>query len=205
MQSVYNWVRKQDEFGSYARFNYRGESGYGTGIGGCLSLIITSLVAFLTIVQLSGWVFNTQYNQNTTIVYNDAKGNPEDFQESVIHHDDSTPTFIIKTTFNNGTILYNDSTLFKYRFEQFNEKKNETNSVDAINCIEYVETYMTDETQEEKNNFIQQLSDEEHQLCPATNEYVLSSDDNDRKQFKFRIYFANETTSDLAFVKQTVV
>ena len=50
MIAIRSWVRGQDQFGSYARFNYRGDSGYGTSVGGCCSVLITFLVSILILI-----------------------------------------------------------------------------------------------------------------------------------------------------------
>ena len=72
MQSIRAWVRGQDQFGFIAQFNYRGETGYGTAIGGGCSLIISFLVGILVLIQISGSLFRPNYNQLTTVGYLDS-------------------------------------------------------------------------------------------------------------------------------------
>ena len=69
-------LSKYDSFGSWAKFNYRGESGYGTGIGGCCSIIVTLITIFFVGLQFWGFVFQASYNQSTTTLY---KGVPPEY------------------------------------------------------------------------------------------------------------------------------
>ena len=62
MFGIATFLSKYDQFGSQAGFNYRGESGYGTGIGGCCSLCITLMVTLFTFMQLYAFFFHAAYN-----------------------------------------------------------------------------------------------------------------------------------------------
>ena len=50
IRGVSSWFSKYDQFGSFAKFNYRGESGYGTGLGGCCSLLLSGFVVVFVII-----------------------------------------------------------------------------------------------------------------------------------------------------------
>ena len=52
MFGIATWLSGWDEFGSGAKFNYRGESGYGTGMGGFCSLVVTIITTLFITVQL---------------------------------------------------------------------------------------------------------------------------------------------------------
>ena len=57
MWGIATFLAKQDQFGSWAKFNYRGEAGYGTGLGGCCSLIVIFITIVFTTIQMYGWAF----------------------------------------------------------------------------------------------------------------------------------------------------
>lgn len=59
MYGIGTYFASWDAFGSWAKFNYRGESGFGTAWGGFCSLIITILTSFFIILQLYSFVFQT--------------------------------------------------------------------------------------------------------------------------------------------------
>ena len=50
MWGIGTWLAKKDQFGSWAKFNYRGESGFGTSWGGCFSLLLTLATFFFVTV-----------------------------------------------------------------------------------------------------------------------------------------------------------
>ena len=62
MFGISTWLAGWDQFGSWAKFNYRGEQGYGTGCGGCCSLFVTILTGLFIIIQLFGFFFYPAYN-----------------------------------------------------------------------------------------------------------------------------------------------
>ena len=57
MFGIGTWLSGWDEFGSGAKFNYRGESGYGTSMGGFCSLMVTTITTLFIGVQLLGMVW----------------------------------------------------------------------------------------------------------------------------------------------------
>lgn len=69
MWGIGTWLAKQDQFGGWAKFNYRGESGFGTGWGGCFSLLLTIATFFFVSIQLLAFTFYPAYNQQSTVTY----------------------------------------------------------------------------------------------------------------------------------------
>ena len=69
MWGISTWFAGHDEFGSSAKFNYRGESGYGTGYGGLCSLIVTIISGGFISLMLFGFFYTAQYNSNATTLY----------------------------------------------------------------------------------------------------------------------------------------
>ena len=58
-----NFIKGQDQLGSGISLNYRGESTYGTILGGCLSLLLSLFIAAFMIFQAIAWAFVPDYNQ----------------------------------------------------------------------------------------------------------------------------------------------
>ena len=100
MWGIATWLSNHDEFGTWAKFNYRGESGYGTGWGGFCSLLITLMTAGFTIVQLYGFCFDPSFNTSET-TYFLATNIDEDVEPYTLKTGDLVPTFFIKTTLEN--------------------------------------------------------------------------------------------------------
>ena len=57
MWGVMTWFAGHDQLGTFAKFNYRGESGYGTGFGGCCSLLVTFITTVFIFVMLYSFFF----------------------------------------------------------------------------------------------------------------------------------------------------
>ena len=57
-----NYFKDQDQLGSSVSINFKGKSGFGTMLGGIISLIVTLFVALFVIVQLYAWLFSPSYN-----------------------------------------------------------------------------------------------------------------------------------------------
>ena len=49
--------------------NYKGSSGYGTIMGGCISLVVTTFTFVFIGIQLYALVFEPSYNQNESVDY----------------------------------------------------------------------------------------------------------------------------------------
>ena len=95
MWGIATWFSKQDQFGSWAKFNYRGESGYGTGYGGCCSVIVTIISFLFIVMQLYGWIFQPSYNQDQTTTYLSNSSDQANAYE--ITPGGFLPTFIVST------------------------------------------------------------------------------------------------------------
>ena len=85
-----------DQFGTWAKFNYRGESGYGTGYGGLCSLCVTIVSTLFIFLQLFGFFFFPAYNQSATIIYLGVSSGIE--QDYTMYEGDFLPTFWVNTT-----------------------------------------------------------------------------------------------------------
>ena len=63
IKGVVNFLKGQDQMGSGISLNYRGDSGYGTILGGCLSLSLSLFIAAFSLMQAFAWAFEPDYNQ----------------------------------------------------------------------------------------------------------------------------------------------
>ena len=55
--------------------NYKGSSGFGTILGGCLSLMVTLFFTLFVGIQLFAWVFKPSFNQTFAVEYLPRKSN----------------------------------------------------------------------------------------------------------------------------------
>ena len=69
MFGIATWLSGYDQFGTWAKFNYRGQSGYGTSWGGFCSLLVSTITFLFIVVMLWGWIYRPEYAQNTIIKY----------------------------------------------------------------------------------------------------------------------------------------
>jgi len=51
------FFKRQDQLGSTVNLHHKGESGFGTILGGCLSMLATLFFTLFIFVQLYGWAF----------------------------------------------------------------------------------------------------------------------------------------------------
>ena len=137
MEGFTQWVRGQDQLGSWAKFNYRGDSGYGTFFGGICSLIVTLIAGAFIFIQLFGLVFEPDYNQQLTTLYY-----TNELVEYTMQPGDYLPTFLI---YSRETQDFNDADSFEFYYETFantivspSESAIQTERVDVINCVEYI-------------------------------------------------------------------
>ena len=115
MEKFSSWLADQDDFGTWAKFNFRGKSGYGTGYGGCITLFLTIMTIGFIILQITGFAFTPNYNSQSTTFYLD------DSQENITYFlqpGDFIPNFMVMTNVSN-TITYNNSTYFDIFFETY--------------------------------------------------------------------------------------
>ena len=71
-----SFLRGQDELGSSVYLHYKGMSGYGTALGGCMSLIVNTFAMIFILGQFYGFLFRPSYNQTIATSYiskNDAE------------------------------------------------------------------------------------------------------------------------------------
>jgi len=59
---ISNFLKGQDQLGSGVSFNYRGSSGFGTILGGTLSLITTLFFSTFIFLQLYAWMFQPSFS-----------------------------------------------------------------------------------------------------------------------------------------------
>ena len=64
-----NFFKDQDQLGSSISLNYRGSSGFGTILGGCLSLALSIFVAGFMGLQCFAWAFQSSYSQSFEKTY----------------------------------------------------------------------------------------------------------------------------------------
>ncbi len=139
MYGIGTWLASWDSFGLWAKFNYRGESGFGTSYGGFCSLIVTIVTAFFVIVQIYSFLFNTNYNQSDTQLF--LTGGDGGY---IIQPGDFLPSFAIFTQLPGAEIKWNDSETYEFYFEQvtnsFEEGVPDTYvKYDAIPCSAYID------------------------------------------------------------------
>ena len=69
MKRLKSCFTKTDEFGTWAKFHYKNESGFGTTIGGICSLILYTITLLFAMVQIFGWFYYPSYSQTTEEYY----------------------------------------------------------------------------------------------------------------------------------------
>ena len=125
MNKTRQWVRQQDQFGSYARFNYRGESGYGTCAGGIVSLILTVLVGLMGANQILRWMTSAKYDSSqmthnlppTTFISTEYT---EENEKNTYHlnFDEFIPVFQIQDFKYGINVQKNDASKYEWHYEQ---------------------------------------------------------------------------------------
>ena len=78
MKAIKSCLSKRDKFGTWAKFHYRKESGFGTTFGGLCSLILMTLTGIFAFVQLVGWKYKPTYTQTTQVLYIENADTPYD-------------------------------------------------------------------------------------------------------------------------------
>jgi len=115
MFGIASWLAGHDQLGTFAKFNYRGESGYGTGLGGFCSLVVTIITIMFTFTVIYPWVTSPSYNQSATTVYLGAGGVVPDPYE--IEVGEFLPTYWIIT--NDDDHTHNGKDYFNYYYRSF--------------------------------------------------------------------------------------
>ena len=93
-------LARRDSFGTWAKFHYREESGFGTTFGGCCSLILKVSTFLFAFVQLLGWKYRPTYSQSTQDLYIPNAESPLDLSRGLhysIELGDFLPTFVVYT------------------------------------------------------------------------------------------------------------
>ena len=63
------FFKQQDQLGSTVNFNYKGDTGFGTPIGGFFSLLATTFFTMFMMVQMYAWAFQPSYNETISETY----------------------------------------------------------------------------------------------------------------------------------------
>ena len=175
MFGIMTWLASYDQFGSFAKFNYRGESGYGTGCGGFCSMFLTFIGAVFISVQIFGFFWEPSYNQqNTTVYFTDVMGD----NSYTMLPGDFLATYWVKTSHDFEGVQYeawNDPTLFDIFYEVFDKSTDTINRVEAILCTEYINSdqWKAVYTEGQIASALQELQETEYQLCPDITSFVL--------------------------------
>ena len=61
--------------GSGVSLNYKGSSGFGTILGGCLSVIVTLFFTIFVSIQIFAWLFKPSFSQTFAVEYLPRKSN----------------------------------------------------------------------------------------------------------------------------------
>ena len=100
MKSIKSFLGRRDSFGTWAKFHYRKESGFGTTFGGICSLILYISTFLFASVQLFGWTYRPTYSQSTQVLYIPNAESPQDLARGLhysIELGDFLPTFVVYT------------------------------------------------------------------------------------------------------------
>ena len=199
---ISTWLSKYDQFGTYAKFTYHGEAGFGTGVGGCCSLFITCNVAIFVFLQLWAFIYLPQWNNGYTINYLDSSLGHEVLPYTITAGD-FIPTFNLVTRSKNqetGELekVFNDETKFRYYYTQKNMDlpKEDWEQIEAINCVDYIDgPYWEDLSEVERSNAKGQLVMPETQLCPNVPFFILEGGLLGQKSFSFNVEALPGTSS----------
>ena len=136
---IRGYLQKQDRFGQWAKFNYRGKAKFGTCPGGCASFILWTFSTVFLWVQLYGFFFEPSYSERGTTSYVSFDSSPTYTFES----GDFIPTFYIRTPegddLSDVSFTYNNADYFNFYFEQIDVSGNSQNiTIPAVNCDEYI-------------------------------------------------------------------
>lgn len=194
MFGISTWLAGWDQFGSWAKFNYRGEAGYGTGYGGFCSLVVNIIATLFIFVQLTGFVFSPSYNQTQTTVYL-ATGAEKSSDPYTIYQNDFIPTFAVHMYHDEpGTEeidywwLPTDQQYFNVYYEQYDYGSDaDPIKYDAILCTDYISSW--DVADDQKQAALGEIEYPDYQLCPDTQSYILKGGTRslDRMGLRFRI------------------
>ena len=91
---IRGYLQKQDRFGQWAKFNYRGKAKHGTCPGGCASYILWIFSTCFLSIQMLQFIFSPSYNERGTTSYFTQQGG----ETYTLRADDYIPTFIVETT-----------------------------------------------------------------------------------------------------------
>ena len=149
--------------------NYRGEAGFGTIIGGFLSLVFNAFFLLFIFIQLYSWLFQASFNQSLSVTYLDNS-------EKTIYDIPATsflPTCAVATFGRDGRIAdANNRTdwSISYQIVYINGTKEQ---VEAVNCRDLIDSW-TDVSESEKDVFRkEQLGFEEFLLCPNISSFLV--------------------------------
>ena len=170
MFGIGSFFSSYDAFGSWAKFNYRGQSGYGTGLGGCCSLFVSLITALFIGSQSITFFTEANYTQSTEVTYLRNGAGDGGYKLKQV---DFIPAFTIYTNQNDVEVpyqKYNDETLFDFYFFRYINygKDNEVSEkVEAISCETWIKgPNWSSVANEIRHNALNQLESGGNQLCP---------------------------------------
>ena len=166
------FFKRNDKLSSGVTLNHRGRAGFGTMLGGCLSMLTWLIFLVFTGLQLYLWWFKPDYAATHKTSYL-PKLNPEIY---TIETTEYMPTIMVMSLNHaTGTVTYNDPLLGSYDWYQINDDDDPNIPVPAahiasVNCEDLIsETSLSDE---EKLAFIAELpsANSQHEkaysICP---------------------------------------
>ena len=157
--SIANFFKGQDQLGSAVSINHKGSSGYGTILGGILSLFFSVFLAIFVAIQIFAWLFQPSYNQSFTSSFLQKKST----ETYTIDIKDFLPSLqIISQDFDTGKVTFNNEDFFEIYWSQKVNK--EVQLLETVNCKDLIDSW-SDMSQKEKDN-IKQEFDQFATLCP---------------------------------------
>mmetsp|Transcript_32533 Transcript_32533/g.40315 ORF Transcript_32533/g.40315 Transcript_32533/m.40315 type:complete len:145 (+) Transcript_32533:3-437(+) len=129
------FLRGQDALGSNVMLNYKGEGGYGTILGGCMSIIVNTFSFFFIIMQLYAWFFKPSFNKTAATNYLSRKTS----ELYTIPLTSFLPTFGIISFGEDGKTTTNDASLVKWgwKFEGIEDH----DEIESILCKDLVNSW----------------------------------------------------------------
>ena len=161
-----DFLKGQDQLGQGVNLNYKGNSNFGTIIGGICSLAATVFFFLFTMIQLYAWIFEPSYNQQITKSYLSRNDNVT----YTIPTQTYIPMFAITTQDpSQARALYNDREYFSWQFNQIEiiGKTHISTPIEAVKCNDLINSW-TDLSEDERNDLKDELFYQNSMICPNT-------------------------------------
>ena len=140
--------------------NYKGQERYGTTLGGCISCFVFYFLIAYVILVGAGIVIGGRNLDSTVLTgYNGAV-------EGHVYEYDLTPYDLIPvTSIRSGSIqtgfTFNDPSLWRFQFLQYNGLEEIPIVIQPITCDKYIEKYLGGLNDEQRNSINNQLGGSE--------------------------------------------